>query len=364
MEVCEILIVEDDKGTRDSWDRDIRDFNRNPSSPFKFRSTFAASKREALQTLSRTRLNCAVIDLRLPDGDDETGAAQPLGNDVLQILLEEVGIPTVVYSGYDGEASSAVLASNIRVHSKRGGEAEKILQGFSDQAGLMAAMEATRNRIEKETARLFNQSIWRRWETRWSKELDKKMIAGVIARQTASHIADSLAQPPVIHHPDEFYIVPALYADRLDTGDILDLDGQVHVVLTPRCNMANKPPSHLMLAVCNPMLVWGQWKEQLLGESSKKKERAEKELRSHATQGHEIATHFLPPLDDKGPWLVDFQEVRTINSEEIPTLIPKRFASVAPHFVPNLVQRYSSYLGRIGQPDISAEILLELCKRK
>lgn len=362
MDECEILIVEDDEVTRDSWQRDIQDFNRDPEAPFKFRSTFATTKREALQVLARTRVDCAVIDLRLPDGNDETGAGQPLGNDVLQVLLEEVGIPAVVYSGYDGEASEAVRASNIRVLLKQGGVPAQILNAFATQAGLMAAMEATRSRIAKETARLFNQSIWRRWEARWSTEQNRGMISDIIARQTASHIADALAQPPVNHHPDEFYIVPALFADRLDTGDILDMDGQVHVVLTPRCNMANKPPSHLMLAVCNTFQDWVQWKADLNG-SSKQRYKADRELRSHATQGHGIATHFLPPLDGKGPWLVDFQEVRAIKSENLLALLPKRFASIAPHFVPNLVQRYSSYLGRIGQPDISADILLELCKR-
>jgi hypothetical protein len=110
------------------------------------------------------------------------------------------------------------------------------------------------------------------------------------------------------------------------------------------------------------MAAWGQWKEQLAG-NGKQKEKAEKEIRSHATQGHGIATHFLPPLDDKGPWLVEFQEVRTIHSGEVPAMLPRRFASIAPHFVPNLVQRYSAYLGRIGQPNISTDILSELCKR-
>ena len=277
-------------------------------------------------------------------------------------MLEEVGIPTVVYSGYEGEASEAIRASNIRIHTKRGGEGQKILASFLAQSGLMAAMEATRSKISKATALLFNQSIWQRWETRWAREQDKEMITDVIARQTASHIADSLAQGSSNHHPDEFYVVPALYANRIDTGDLFNLDGQIHVVLTPRCNMANKPPSHLMLAVCSSMPEWAQWKDQFLNGNAKQKEKTGKDLRSHATQGHGIATHFLPPLDEKGPWLVEFQEVRTIQSEDIPALFPKRFASIAPHFIPNLVQRYSSYLGRIGQPDINTDILTLLCK--
>jgi CheY-like chemotaxis protein len=363
MDVCEILIVEDDAHTRESWARDIRDFNRVASAPFKVHATFATTKREAFQALARTRLDCAVIDLRLPDGEDESGAAHPLGNDVLRKLLEEVGIPAVVYSGYENEASDLVRSSNIRVESKKGGAGAKILASFADQAELMDAMEATRSRIARETARLFNQSIWRRWQTRWSTEPNKDLIQGVIVRQTASHIADALAQQPVEHHPDEFYVVPALFADRLDTGDLVNVADEVQVVLTPRCNLANKAPTHLVLAVCCAMPEWAEWKDRMVNGNATKRDKAERAIRDHATQGHGAASHFLPPLDGSGPWLVDFQEVRTVPAGEIPSLLKCRFASIAPHFIPNLVQRYSSYLGRIGQPDISTEVLVSLCKR-
>jgi CheY-like chemotaxis protein len=363
LETCEILIVEDDQDTRDVWSRDVKDFNRTPDAPLEFNITFAFNKQQALSLLSRTRFDCAVIDLRLPDGDAEKVAVQPLGNEVLQELLIQVGIPAVVYSAFDGEASESIRSSNIRVHSKRGGEGAKILALFAAQADLMTAMEATRSRIAKETALLFHRSIWHRWETRWSREADKTIISEVIARQTVSHIADALGQIPLNFHPDEFYVVPALHIERIDTGDLIDLDGLAHVVLTPRCNMANSPPSHILLAVCSEMPEWAEWKGHLLAGNAKQKDRAAKDLRNHATQGHGIATHFLPPLNDLGPWLVNFQEVRTMKSEDMATLLPKRFASVAPHFVPNLVQRYSSYLGRIGQPNISTDILSELCQR-
>lgn len=360
----QILIVEDDEKTRDSWDRDIRGFNRETKDGVRFIATFATTKSEALKHLARTRFDCAVVDLRLPDGAGDTGTGQPLGNDVLQVLLEEAGIPAVVYSGFDGEASEAVKASNIKVRLKEGGVPEKILLDFVAQAGLMTAMESTRRRIAEETARIFNQSIWRRWERRWAAESKPEFIAEIIARQTTSHIADALSKAAGYHHPDEFYVVPALYPDRLDTADLLDLDGNVHVVLTPRCNLANKPPDHITLAICVELDKWAPWKESLASGSSKEKDRATREIRLHATQGHGIATHFLPPLDDRGPWLADFQEIRTISSDEVANLLPKRFASIAPHFVPNLVQRYSAYLGRIGQPDIDTTMLVEICKSR
>lgn len=65
----------------------------------------------------------------------------------------------------------------MRVHTNQGREGAKIPAIFAEQAGLMAAMGATRNHIAKKTARLLNQSIRRRWDTCWSQEADKKVIA-------------------------------------------------------------------------------------------------------------------------------------------------------------------------------------------
>lgn len=160
MQDVEILIVEDDEATREGWGRDIRDFNRQ-NAEVHFNATFAVNRKEALSTLRRTRFDCAVVDLRLPDGAGagDAGATEPFGNEVLQALLEEVGIPAVVYSGYENEASAAVKSSNIRVQGKKGGASAEILVEFSGQAALMAAMETTRRHIAKETARLFNGSV-------------------------------------------------------------------------------------------------------------------------------------------------------------------------------------------------------------
>ncbi|HEL4831636.1 TPA: response regulator [Stenotrophomonas maltophilia] len=362
METCEILIVEDNEEMRNSWIRDIRDFNRSNPRPFNLSETFATTKNEAIARLRRFRFDCAIVDLRLPHGDATESADRPLGNDVIEVILDLSGIPTYVYSGFDAEASDLARHSNIRVIPKQGGASRKILASIASEAPLMEAMERTRSILFRETSKLFNQSIWSRWEKKWSGQLDKDVISGIIARQTISHIAESLAKAPAKHHPEEFYIVPSLHSNRLDTGDILELGKKLYVVLTPRCNMANSPPGHYLLASLLVVPDWIKWKADLLGDSGKKRERAEKEIRSHANQGHEIGSHFLPPLNGDGPWLVDFKEARTIRSRLANKLVDKRVATVAPQFVPNLVQRYSSYLGRIGQPDIGDAELIDLCK--
>ena len=182
-------------------------------------------------------------------------------------------------------------------------------------------------------------------------------LAGVITRQVVAHLAEELSLPPNHHHPEEFFFVPPLSATQLGTGDLTRWKGDVYVVVTPRCNMArDKYPKFLMLGHCKPMV--DEWKSlrKRFGKPETE-DSATKELRNLASQGHAIATHFLPPCGDDGPWLVQFKDIMTISSSEAGDLLAGRFASIAPQFVPNLVQRYAAYLGRIGQPDLDCEIL-------
>ena len=353
-----ILIAEDDEDQVASWKRDIIEFNREAKFGITFIAEFVNSKNGALRALDRIRINCAAIDLRLPEQTGAGSHTEPVGNEVLQQVLSEIGVPAVVYSGYPQEASEAVRLSQIKVMEKKGGGAKEALEWLAGHESLMSAMEVTRRKIAEESAKLFSQSIWPRWEKTWKQIKDAETLAGVITRQTASHLAERLGLPPNYHHPEEFYLVPPLATDRLDTGDLLRIGERIYVVVTPRCNLARDPyPAHLMLAYCKTMD--GDWTRMRNGfqGSNKEKESAAKSLHNFATQGHSTSTHFLPPCGELGPWLADFREVMTVPSEQVPELLKSRFASVASQFVPNLVQRYSAYLGRIGQPDLDVEFL-------
>jgi hypothetical protein len=360
-----ILIAEDDEDQLSSWKRDITEFNREAKYGFSFFPEYVKSKSAALRALDRIRINCAVVDLRLPETDGAAAHAQPTGNDVLQQVLVETGVPAVVHSGYPQEASEAVRKSQIKIIEKTGGAAKGALEWLAGHEGLMSAMDTTRKKIAEESAKLFSQSIWPRWEKSWKDVGDAGALTSVITRQTVAHVAEQLGMPPNFHHPEEFYLVPPLAADQLGTGDLVKIEEKVYVVVTPRCNMArDQYPTHVMLALCKTMEgAWTGMRNRFKGDE-KKQESAAKELHNFATQGHSTSTHFLPPCGDLGgPWLADFREIMTVPSGQIPEMMKTRFASIASPFVPNLVQRYSAYLGRIGQPDLDCDILkAQVCK--
>lgn len=365
MEFRQILIVEDHQPTVEMWQRDIREFN--DLGGVRFEAVFALTRSAAIDALEKRRLDCAVFDLRIPQdekSDTETGL---YGNDLIQQLVSDHGIPAVIYSAFPDEAKElTTVSTQIRVVKKRQDGAIQVLRDFAALDGLMRVMNLTRSRIEKETARIFQQSIWRRWETSWRHPDQDDAFAGVVTRQVVSHVAERLMLSPNNCHPAEFFIVPPLSADRLATGDMVRRDKKDYVVLTPRCNLErDEYPEHLILALCEPMDVWCVDLAARLAGSEGKRKKAEDELSKFATQGHAISQHFLPPCDDAGPWLVQFDHVITIPSTEASAaLMETRFASIAPSFVPNIVQRYSAYLGRIGQPNLDIEFLKDVIVKR
>jgi hypothetical protein len=297
------------------------------------------------------------------DNGSQGGDNDPVGNDVLERLLLDVGIPGVVYSGYPQEVSARVRDSRIRVVPKRGDGGADVLAGLAEHEGLMSAMDVTRTRIQRESAKLFSNSIWPRWQDQWQRMTERDQIAEVITRQIVSHVAERLTLSSK-SHPEEFYIVPPLDTDRLATGDLVKRESEVFVVISPRCNLARDPyPSHLILAACKLMEEEWSLMRAWFGGSAKEQRRAHDQLRKLASQDLPISSHFLPPCGAAGPWLVQFKEVETVESNEaVPKLMDTRFASISSQFVPNLVQRYAAYLGRFGQPDLDVdELRVRVC---
>jgi len=123
-----------------------------------------------------------------------------------------------------------------------------------------------------------------------------------------------------------------------------------YVIVTPPCNMANGCyPNNILLALCKPMAdEKSELQKKLGGGKAKQVESAKREIRNYATQGHHAASHFLPPIKDSGPLLVEFRDLVTVSKDKADELLKERVATITPSFVPNLMQRYAAYLGRIG----------------
>jgi hypothetical protein len=255
---------------------------------------------------------------------------------------------------YSGQATEADVGNYKQIQiMDRGKGLTQVLEWLVANAGMFAALRSVRDEFDQLTAKFFFGSIWPRWSN-WAAEHSEDVLHRTIARHAIAHSHDSmLLENGDGAHAEEAYFVPSL-RPRLDTGDLLEIDKDVWIVVTPRCDLARKVQvKSLVLVRCED--IGAEWNPLAASDSAKSKE-AIGRLMQHRGSPKQ---HFLPPMrigaeTSRGAWMAQFHDIRAeaTTEEHLTELINLRFASLAPQFVPSLVERFGNYFSRIGTPDV------------
>jgi CheY-like chemotaxis protein len=342
----QVLLVEDQDDNIEAWKDQAAAHNADAQAKgFLVQSRFAKSVKEAEAALDRYKIDAVVVDLRLQAASGQPGAPNDDGNVLMKHIANTHPVAMAVYSGQRAEADVTDF-SQVEVFD-RGGGLDPVFGWLGKQREMMAQLRSTRQSIERETARVFFRSIWPRWE-RWTTNAPKSRPLGeTMTRHVVAHVHDSmLYSGGEIAHPEETYFIPPL-KDRLDTGDLVRDDEGIWMVVSPRCDMANAKVPTVLVALCSDKSAeWGA---------------NEKGRGAMSQHGKAPKWHFLPPMLDvdgkpKGPWYVEFGHLRVVVAADVDGhLTKKRFASLAPQFVPSLVERFGAYFSRIGTPNLASD---------
>lgn len=367
-----MLVVEDEDRMITLLQDALDDWNvANEGSTRRFEAVFVKSPEGAAQEIYSKKIDCALVDLRLPPDEDSDKTNPDNGNALAAALLHENGIPVAIISGHPGEAEPTLVdAGTVRAFEKADDGYDEAVGWLASQWELMDALRAVRQRLEKSTAEVFARRIWPNW-SQMADAIghDNDKLAVAIARQYASHTAELLSQDTVGDwHPFENFIVPSYVDDRAHTGDVFHLGGINWIVLTPQCDMATAKVPNVLLAECAlgtehwTEKLREQWDENLkelrAATSNNKRKKPAKLLRDFVNQNLPASVHFLPPIPGtEEPILVQFGKIRTIPLVELNEQLTERVASVSPPFLSNLVQRFGAFISRTGQPNIGVEHL-------
>ena len=350
-----LLFIEDDPAQQTLLRDAVSDWHeKDPYTSFELE--IVDDHATALEQLERIRFDAALIDLRLPGGD-----ARLSGNDLADVCIRQYGIPAAIISGHPADFDRKIEGHEMfAVFDK--GDADPYSGAVAWVAGLsqmIQVLEGTKKKIREQGATVFLRRVWPRWAKYMSlKGIDGEQLIGIVSRQYASHISDSLGVDTaenVNWHPFENYIQPALLDARPHTGDIFKFEDGLWVVLTPQCDMATAKIDTVLLAYCDaeaPAEEWAQNVEALKLNASKKSTDKARGYFAKLVNQAEPALHFLPPLESEKPLIVQFKKLRTIPLESIQASLANRIASVASPFLGNLTQRFGAYVSRVGQPNI------------
>lgn len=363
MNVKNILVVEDEERmiilTKDAlefWNE------ANEADERCFEAIFAKSLEGAEREFFFRKIDCALIDLRLPLDDDAEDTDPDIGNSLATEVLLEKGIPVAIISGNTRDADPDLLSyRTVQVFEKADDGHERAVDWLAGQWELMDALRAVRHRLEQSTGEVFARRIWPNWsQMADSIGHDSERLATAIARQYASHTAEFLGQDGDDWHPFETFIVPSYIDDRAHTGDIFSLDDGYWIVLTPQCDMVTSKVPNVLLAKCS-LEVKG-WEEKLNAlrgaTSNAQKEKAARFIRNYVNQNLSPSKHFLPPVPGQSrPLLVQFGEIQTMPLDKLNEILDARVAAVSAPFLSNLVQRFGAFISRTGQPNTNIDDL-------
>lgn len=351
-----LLFVEDNKAQLSLFQDAIKEWNDEHHQEVSFELFVATTYEAGISQLDTLRLDAALLDLRLKGGEDKLA-----GSRLADLCIQEYGIPAAIISGHPADFDPKAEGHEmLAVFNKGDADAyEKAIKWFAALSRMIEVIDGTRRNIRAHGAAVFYGRVWPRWKSYEALAgIDAKQLVGIVSRQYASQIADILgidSDDNVKWHPFENYVQPALQESRPHTGDVFKLEDGLWVVLTPQCDMVTQKAETVLLAHCETDALFEEWKqnaEALKPDVSKsKRESAEKYFRKLVNQ-LEPAQHFLPPLGDGKPLIVQFKNLRTVPLADLQKGLSSRIASVASPFLSNLTQRFGSYVSRIGQPNL------------
>jgi hypothetical protein len=360
MLAIQVLFVEDDDSQLQLL-RDAADDWNKAHEQQRIDVAHATTVEDARAKLGQLRLDAALFDLRLPAAEGQKVAAKG-GNELAELSLKHVGIPIGIISGNPADLEPELVELNLLKSFNKGDDDVygQVVAWLEAKWTMMSVLGSARRQIQAAGADIFLKRLWPRWETYTGlKGTDQDELTRIVTRQYVGHVAELLGidgEDNAPWHPYECYIHPALLEARAHTGDIFKIDDQLFVVLTPACDMATQKAETVLLVGIDQD---GQpdWNANvaLLGQdlSNSQRDKRDKFFLRLVNQNVDVSEHFLPPLNGSPPLMVRFKKVSTRPLQWLNEHLELRQASIAPAFLPNLVQRFGSWISRTGQPNIA-----------
>jgi len=342
-----LLFIEDEEQLRENLKKEAEIFNETEEK-IHITPTVVSSIAEAKEALRTLRFDLIITDLKIEAGTPEQDAVS-IGNEFIRELKKISPCPIAILTGKPSDVDATSLDPSSMANFVKDSEAEaNIFNWMKTKLPLIELMRDSYSLLNTELAPLFHGGVASRICS------EKSVIPPDSAlRIILENVADSIltVNSTTKCHPQESYIFPVI-RDRLMTGDLISHSNETWVVLTPACDIVRCDAKYkILLAKCRGNDRYERYLEQA-------KKGDFNSLTGLINQGNSTKNHFLPPLDKgSAPYMVDFEDLLTVQYEE---LEPKSIiAAISPKFLPNLVHRFSAYLGRPGAPDIDTQHCLE-----
>ena len=309
---------------------------------------------DALQKIDNS-FDGAIIDLKFPSGDDK-------GKEVWEKIRDSFfRIPVIILTGTPGSIDVGDRPYLISVLKK--GEADyqtDILDTFLDiyNTGLTRIIGG-RGKIEQTLSEVFLKNLLPQLE-KWKNygQSDTQRTEKALLRFTLNHLVQVLDDDEDQCFPEEVYIYPPL-SNGLKTGSIIKKkDGEgLRVILSPACDLVirkdgNFKTDHILLVDIEEANAIIATVLNLNKITNKGKKENKLKLKNVFGNNYTDYFHWLPETDFFNGGFLNFRKITTCTKDELGDIYDPQHIQISPHFVKDILSRFSSYYARQGQPDI------------
>lgn len=361
-----IMVVEDDAGQRDIIRESVEVYERDKGR--KVEVEYCEDVEDALDKINGT-FDGAIVDLKLKD--------QPEGGNTIVQEMEGAlfRVPVIFVTGHPDLVINREIVIRRRAREER--TYSEDFDEFFDiyQTGLTKIMGG-RGIIEKTLNDVFVKNLLPQRQA-WIAhgQDDAARTEKALLRFALNHLMQLLDDDEHPCFPEEVYIYPPLHGD-LKTGSIVENKENrcLSVVLTPACDLyarkggAMKTDRILLVEIDNVDKGYGylfRKYEKLMAEAPNDAEKAlvdsEKNntLMSILTNRYAQYHHWLPMTSFFPGGFINFRKVNSLNKKECLRLFNAPHIQISPHFVKDILSRFSSYYARQGQPDLDITLCIK-----
>ncbi|QZO14771.1 hypothetical protein [Pseudoalteromonas piscicida] len=246
MQRINVLIVEDQQEHIEQWTLALSDFNINAKKHGKnmeFSYQFATTYAEAKSHLNTYNFSAAIVDIRLAEENGESNENNTKGNDVLLDIVNSTMCLAWVYTGQQIDADIPDhLVEYIELIDRSAKGKSEVLEDLAEKRDMLKSIMEIKNTFSLSKAEHFYSAIWPRWNL-WSIG-DNEYKEKAIVRHMATHLHASFLNETNKVHPEEYYFTGHMIKGKLETGDITLVDGKHYILVTPRCEIAQKKNSY------------------------------------------------------------------------------------------------------------------------
>lgn len=339
------LLIEDDKDDREAFKDSLDLLNIEKDDDNFYEVDCAINYKEAIEFLEKraNEYTGIIIDLKLDTPES--------GDKLIDIIIKKYHVPIIVFT-----ATPGMCTKNVKKYQKGEIKYKDIIKELCDisETGLFNIFKAN-GILEQSIIDIFWKNLYPYLDL-WIEKKNKKIdTEKMLLRYAIAHIQELINEEVPMYETEEMYINPPV-VKTLKTGTIVKSlsDNHYMIVLSPPCDLAvhkNKIKTDNIL-VCEIEKI--NTVEEKATEGIKNPKKIEKEKLSCKKNNYTTYYHYLPNNVFFEGGYINFRKVHSYNTEQFLEMYDENsYISVQEFFVKNILNRFSSYYSRQGQPDLN-----------